>query len=149
MHFSLFAAAPSSRSISPSLSLPLSLAALLVLFQSSLLNLCVGRANRRYRLSISLHLAHVHSICGNISDCSPPTTAAAANDSEGPLQSHSLVIVHLRLILFKYSIRNQAEINRIFGPSPLPRSSPSFVPPSICSNLKRRRYRPSGRSPFN
>lgn len=59
--------------------LPLSF---VVLFQSSLLNLCVERANRRYRLSISLHLAHVHSICGNISDCRPATayTTLATRD---------------------------------------------------------------------
>lgn len=83
-----------------------------------------------------------------------PVLAAPAYDSEPSLQSSSLlVIVYLRLILFKYSIRNQAEINRIFGPPPSPfrldhaappplsSCSPlSFVPGSICSDLKRRRY---------
>jgi len=83
-----------------SLSLSLSLSFVL-LFQSSLLNLCVERANRRYRLSISLHLAHVHSICGNISDCLPAGRPAATT-SRRPLAK-----------LFKYFIPNQAEINRI------------------------------------
>lgn len=117
-------------SLSPSLSLFLSLRTLFVLFQSSLLNLCVGRANRRYRLSISLHLAHVHSICGNISDCSPSPVHRCTGERqrEPSRRSSSLVIVHLRLILFKYSIRNRAEINRIFGPPPLP-SSIRRVPP--------------------
>lgn len=53
--------------------------------ESSLLNLCVERANRRYRLSISLHLAHVHSICGNISDCRPADAPATALRGDRPL----------------------------------------------------------------
>lgn len=83
---------------------------------------------RRYRLSISLHLAHVHSICRNITDC--PLIPVRWTTAAEPLSSELLfllVIIHLRLILFKYSIRNQAEINRIFG-SPSSSSSSSAFP---------------------